>query len=92
MTSPVPPVVLDFARDLAGVLAELRTDLVGVYLHGSGALGGFVPARSDTGEWYLGRHPEASVVRSALEIQQGATTPPPAAGQTEEFVRKLLSL
>ncbi|WP_433006386.1 aminoglycoside adenylyltransferase domain-containing protein [Kribbella sp. CA-294648] len=41
------PVVLDFARDLAAVLAELRSDLVGVYLHGSAALGGFVPARSD---------------------------------------------
>jgi streptomycin 3"-adenylyltransferase len=40
-------VALDFARDLAAVLAELRSDLVGVYLHGSAALGGFVPARSD---------------------------------------------
>lgn len=39
--------VLDFARGLGAVLAELRPDLVGVYLHGSGALGGFVAARSD---------------------------------------------
>jgi streptomycin 3"-adenylyltransferase len=41
------PAVLAYARGLAGVLAKLRPDLVGVYLHGSGALGGFVAARSD---------------------------------------------
>lgn len=41
------PVFLGFARDLAAVLAELRSDLVGVYLHGSAALGGFAAARSD---------------------------------------------
>ncbi len=40
-------VVLDFASDLARVLSQQRSDLVGVYLHGSAALGGFVTARSD---------------------------------------------
>ncbi len=43
----VPSDVLRWADDLAAVLAASRPDLVGIYLHGSAALGGFEPARSD---------------------------------------------
>jgi streptomycin 3"-adenylyltransferase len=44
---PVPDEVLAYARALSGALAELRSDLVGMYLHGSAVIGGFHPARSD---------------------------------------------
>ncbi|MCX4734362.1 aminoglycoside adenylyltransferase domain-containing protein [Streptomyces sp. NBC_01363] len=43
----VPPAVLGYAADVASVLASLRSDLVGVYLHGSAVLGGFHSSRSD---------------------------------------------
>jgi streptomycin 3"-adenylyltransferase len=43
----VPPDVSAYVSDLAAVLGDFRSDLVGVYLHGSAVLGGFRPARSD---------------------------------------------
>jgi streptomycin 3"-adenylyltransferase len=39
--------VLRWSRRLAAALTAFRPDVVGVYLHGSAALGGFEPARSD---------------------------------------------
>jgi len=55
-------------------------------------LEGIQCSKVEAGEWYLSRHPESSVVRSALEFQRGATTSPPDATQTQTFVRKLFSL
>jgi Domain of unknown function (DUF4111)/Nucleotidyltransferase domain len=43
----VPPEVLAYAHRVAVTIAAMRPDLVGVYLHGSAALGGFRPAVSD---------------------------------------------
>lgn len=39
--------VARYVEEIAARLAALRSDLVGVYLHGSAVLGGFDPARSD---------------------------------------------
>jgi len=43
----VPRDVLAYVSDLASALGELRSDLVGIYLHGSAVLGGFRPTSSD---------------------------------------------
>ncbi|HKD96752.1 MAG TPA: aminoglycoside adenylyltransferase domain-containing protein [Micromonosporaceae bacterium] len=42
-----PDEVVSYVRRLARLLNALRSDVVGVYLHGSAVLGGFDPARSD---------------------------------------------
>ena len=42
-----PADVLRYVRRLVAVVAAMRPDLVGVYLHGSAALGAFDPAGSD---------------------------------------------
>jgi streptomycin 3"-adenylyltransferase len=47
-------------------------------------------SKVEAGEWYLERHPDNPVVLSALADQRGATTPPPAADRTEEFVREVV--
>jgi streptomycin 3"-adenylyltransferase len=47
-TSPgIPLDVVAYVSELAVVLRNLRSDLVGVYTHGSAALGGFRPQSSD---------------------------------------------
>jgi hypothetical protein len=47
-TEPGPPLPVEVGRDVADRLsALLGADLLGVYLVGSGALGGFAPATSD---------------------------------------------
>lgn len=43
----VPPEVLAYAAAVADALTQERPDTVGVYLHGSAALGGFRPRTSD---------------------------------------------
>ncbi|MBB5874126.1 streptomycin 3'-adenylyltransferase [Allocatelliglobosispora scoriae] len=43
----IPADVHAFVRELADALRAVRSDLVGVYVHGSAALGGFRPSASD---------------------------------------------
>ena len=47
MSVGVPPDVSAYVSDLAAALGDFRSDLVGVYLHGSAVLGGFRPTGSD---------------------------------------------
>lgn len=61
MTSPseTPSDVIDFAARLATALkTRLGDELVGVYLHGSAALGGFVPNVSDVDLLAVVAHPQ----------------------------------
>ncbi|WP_435132197.1 aminoglycoside adenylyltransferase domain-containing protein [Actinacidiphila sp. bgisy144] len=47
MAADTPAEVVRYASEVASALSAVRADLVGVYVHGSAALGGFRAARSD---------------------------------------------
>jgi hypothetical protein len=77
------------ARDYVDAVAErlrqaLGTDLVGLYLHGSAALGDYHPARSDIDLLGVCRTPLDAATRGVIAARvSAATLPCPAAGGLE---------
>lgn len=66
MSAGVPPDVAAFVAAVAVALRDLRSDLVGVYLHGSAVLGGFRPATSDVDVLAVVGKPGSVAVQQAM--------------------------
>jgi hypothetical protein len=80
----LPTGVEDYLEQLTLRIHDaLGTDVVGVYLHGSGVMGGFNPARSDIDVLVVNRRPLTDEQRSALCAQLDARTLPVPAAMLE---------
>lgn len=80
--SDAPPDVIAFASRLAGTLENrLGDEVVGVYLHGSATLGGFVPGVSDVDILAVVARPQPRRSQRQLgKLLQAAAEPCPGAG------------
>jgi hypothetical protein len=82
----VDPAVRAYADGLAGVLVDaLGPLLIGVYLHGSAALGDYHPARSDIDILAVCAEPLGGGQRTRLGAELGRDTLPCPAGAGLEF-------
>jgi streptomycin 3"-adenylyltransferase len=74
------PEVLAHVRDLSAVLATMRPDLVGVYLHGSAVLGGFRAGASDVDVLAVVARPTPVGVQRAMGAALAAVAGCPGSG------------
>jgi streptomycin 3"-adenylyltransferase len=75
------PAVVAWSRSLAAAVADAAGDrLVGAYLHGSAALGGFVPGRSDVDLLFVAATPLTGSEREAVADAVAALSGCPGSG------------
>jgi streptomycin 3"-adenylyltransferase len=77
VTTPLPSEVENYLEQLTDRVHDvIRNDVVGIYLHGSAAFGGYNPARSDLDVLVVSRGPLTNEQRARLCSQLGGSTLP----------------
>jgi hypothetical protein len=80
VSAGVPPDVAAYVSDLAAALRTLRSDPVGVYLHGSAVLGGFRSTGSDVDVLAVVREPGSAAAQQRMGEAVAAVPGCPGAG------------